>query len=169
MKTLDLSRIAAARGGGLISMLRAAWKNLLARKLRLLMSGFAIVIGVAFVAGSFIFTDTLNKSFDSIFAGSVGDVVVQPAGASGRRADETNTLTLPASVVETRSRRADGAARADGNISAFGVFVVGEDGKVVGAQGAPGLGLNYNDAPSRARPRRPHCQPTAVRPNAPVR
>jgi hypothetical protein len=32
-------------------MLRASWKSLLARKLRLLMSGFAIVLGVAFVAG----------------------------------------------------------------------------------------------------------------------
>ncbi|MGH3367354.1 MAG: ABC transporter permease [Nocardioidaceae bacterium] len=126
-------------------MVRAAWKSLLARKLRLAMSGFAIVLGVAFVSGSFIFTDTLDKSFDSIFAGSVGDVVVRPAGAGG---DETETtLTIPSSVVDTASS-VDGAARADGNVTAFGVFVVGADGKVIGAQGAPGLGLNYNDAPA---------------------
>ena len=42
--------LARARRGGLL-MLRAAWKSLLGRKLRLLMSTFAIVLGVAFVAG----------------------------------------------------------------------------------------------------------------------
>ena len=52
-------------------MFRAAWKSLLGRKLRLLMSTFAIVLGVAFVAGSFVFTDTLSRSFTAIFASSV--------------------------------------------------------------------------------------------------
>ncbi|MPZ96957.1 MAG: FtsX-like permease family protein, partial [Propionibacteriales bacterium] len=126
-------------------MLRAAWKNLFARKLRLVMSGFAIVLGVAFVAGSFIFSDTLNKAFDAIFAGSVGDVVIRPEGSKG---DETpSTLTIPASVVDLAAD-VDGAARADGNVATFGVFVVGTDGKVIGAQGAPGIGVNYNDAPA---------------------
>ena len=32
-------------------MLRVAWRNLVARKLRLLLSAFAIILGVAFVAG----------------------------------------------------------------------------------------------------------------------
>lgn len=35
-------------------------------------------------------------------------------------------------------------------MTSFGVFVVGRDGKVIGAQGAPGLGLNWNDAPAAA-------------------
>jgi putative ABC transport system permease protein len=126
-------------------MLKAAWKNLIARKLRLVMSAFAIVLGVAFVSGTFIFTDTIDKAFDSIFAGSVGDVIVRPAGAAG---DEMQTtLSIPATVVNDLAQ-VDGAARADGNVTSFGVFVVGEDGKVVGASGAPGLGLNYNDAPA---------------------
>ncbi len=42
-------------------MFKAAWKSLLGRKLRLLMSTFAIVLGVAFVAGTLIFSDTLNR------------------------------------------------------------------------------------------------------------
>ena len=41
-------------------MLKAAFKSLLGRKLRLLMSTFAIVLGVAFVGGSLIFSDTLG-------------------------------------------------------------------------------------------------------------
>ncbi len=127
-------------------MFRAALKSLLARKLRLLMSAFAIVLGVAFVAGSFIFTDTLNKSFNEIMAGSVGDVVVRPSGGNG---DDwvSSSKTIPADLVEQLAD-VDGAARADGNVMSYGVFVVGQDGKVIGAQGAPGMGVNYNDAPA---------------------
>jgi len=44
-------------------MFRVTVRNLLARKLRLAMSAFSIVLGVAFVAGSFVYTDTLDKSF----------------------------------------------------------------------------------------------------------
>ena len=41
-------------------MLRVTLRNLLARKLRLLLSAFAIVLGVAFLSGSLIFTDTMG-------------------------------------------------------------------------------------------------------------
>ncbi len=40
-------------------------------------------------------------------------------------------------------------ARVDGNVTQPGIFVIGEDGKAVGGQGAPGLGLNWNDAPGQ--------------------
>src|ERR1700712_2349454 len=121
-------------------MLHAAWKSLLGRKVRLLMSTFAIVLGVAFVGGTLIFTDTLNKSFVAIFDNSVGDVVVRPAGVRDN-ADVETTLTLPASLV-THLGTAPGAARADGNGVSYGVFVIGSDNRVVGGQGAPGIALN---------------------------
>jgi putative ABC transport system permease protein len=127
-------------------MLRASWKSLLARKLRLLMSAFAIVLGVAFVAGSLVFTDTLGRAFTNIMAGSVGDVVVRPVGAvSGE--NTISAKTLPASLV-TDLAKVDGAARADGNVTALGVFVIDRAGKVVGAQGAPGIAVNFSDAPA---------------------
>ncbi len=127
-------------------MFKAAWKSLMGRKLRLLMSTFAIVLGVAFVAGSLIFTDTLSRSFDAIFASSVGDVVVRPEGGTSDDGTPTSK-TMPASLVDELAG-VDGAARADGNVASYSVFVVGENGKVVGGQGAPGIGLNWNDAPA---------------------
>ena len=127
-------------------MFKAAWKSLLGRKLRLIMSTFAIVLGVAFVAGTLIFSDTLGRSFTAIFASSVGDVVVRPVGASADDGSPT-TLTMPASIVDDLAE-AEGAARADGNVTSFGVFVVSEEGKLIGGQGAPGLGFSYNDAPA---------------------
>jgi len=127
-------------------MLHASWQSLLARKLRLLMSGFAIVLGVAFVAGSLIFTDTLGQAFTKIMAGSFGDVVVRPVGAVNDE-NSRSAKTLPASLVSALAA-VDGAARADGSVSSVGVFVIGKNGKVIGAQGAPGIAVNFNDAPA---------------------
>jgi putative ABC transport system permease protein len=127
-------------------MLHASWKSLLARKLRLMMSGFAIVLGVAFVAGSLIFTDTLGQAFTKIMSGSVGDVVVRPVGAVNDE-NTQSAKTLPGSLV-TDLASVDGAARVDGSVSAVGVFVIGRDGKVIGAQGAPGIAVNFSDAPA---------------------
>jgi putative ABC transport system permease protein len=127
-------------------MLRASWKSLLARKLRLLMSAFAIVLGVAFVAGSLVFTDTLGRAFTNILAESVGDVVVRPTGA----VSDGNTLsakTLPASLV-TELAKTEGAARADGNVTSLGVFVIDRSGKVIGGQGAPGIAAGYRSGPA---------------------
>ena len=127
-------------------MLRASWKSLLGRKVRLLMSTFAIVLGVAFVAGSLIFTDTLSRSFTAIFASSVGDVVVSPKGTNAND-NVATTRSLPASLVR-RLATAPGAARADGNVTNTSTYVVGSNGKVVGGSGHPGLGVNLTGAPA---------------------
>ena len=87
------------------SMIKAALKSLLGRKVRLLMSTFAIVLGVAFVAGSLIFSDTLSRSFTALFASTVGDVVVRPEG--GTTADGApSTVTLPGEPGRAAARRA---------------------------------------------------------------
>ena len=128
-------------------MLRATWKSLLGRKVRLVMSTFAIVLGVAFVCGSLMFSDTLERSFTSLFSATVGDVVVRPEIGTSFGAAEGSSRTVPASLVEELAALPE-AARADGNVSAPGVFVIGDDGKVVGGQGAPGLLQGFNDAPA---------------------
>jgi len=68
-------------------MLRATIKSLLARKLRLVLSGLAVVLGVMFVAGAFVVTDTLSRSFDDVFASAFSetDVRVEEAVHPGRR------------------------------------------------------------------------------------
>jgi putative ABC transport system permease protein len=132
-------------------MFRTTIRNLLARKLRLALSGFAIVLGVAFVAGSFVFTDTLSKSFDGIVKGTTPDAQVEvedapdPADPEGGLGD---IRTIPASVVQQLESEVDGASRVDGNVTVGNVFVVDEDGKLVGGNGPPSFALNYNDAPS---------------------
>ncbi|HET8561511.1 MAG TPA: ABC transporter permease, partial [Marmoricola sp.] len=130
-------------------MLRVTWRNLLARKVRLVLSASAIVIGVAFVAGTLVFTDTMGRSFDDIVKGATSDVVVRPAkhGSWSDNSAVIDTRTIPASVVH-RLESTPGAARVDGTVESQSLFVVGSDGKLIGGTGAPTLSLNYNDAPS---------------------
>ena len=130
-------------------MLRAAWRNLLARKLRLLLSTFAIVLGVGFVAGTSVFTATLGNSFDAIVDASVGEVVVRPQTDGDPQGGGFDARTLSGDLVD-KLAAADGAVRADGNLAVEGVFVVDPDGQVVGGQGPPGIGLNFNEAPNAA-------------------
>jgi putative ABC transport system permease protein len=127
-------------------VLRASWKSLLGRKLRLFMSAFAIILGVAFVSGSFIFTNTLGKAFDGI-VNTVGDVVVRPDTAGSAFEQGPTAKTLPGALVRDLAS-VPGVARADGNVSDPTTFVVSTQGKLIGGGGPPGLGLSWNDAPT---------------------
>ena len=127
-------------------MIRAAIKSLLARKVRLVMSTFAIVLGVAFVVGTLIFSDTLNRSFLSLFAYTVGDVVVAPEGGDVP-GDGGGAGTVPAELVDALAAL-PGAARADGQIGVTGVYVVDVDGRPLGGFGPPSFGGNWSDAPA---------------------
>jgi putative ABC transport system permease protein len=127
-------------------MLRVTWRNLMARKLRLALSGFAIVLGVAFVAGSFIFTDGLSGSFNGIVNGTTSDVEVCPTGACDFDAVQDNR-TIPASVVDEIDAIPD-VDKAYGVVQSQGVYVIGSDGKLVGGNGPPGFALNYNERTS---------------------
>jgi putative ABC transport system permease protein len=49
-------------------MFRTTLKTLAARKLRLFTTSFAVLLGVAFMAGTLVLTDTIGKTFDKLFA-----------------------------------------------------------------------------------------------------
>ena len=51
-------------------MRKIAIRGLLARKVRLALTALAVALGVTLIAGTYIFTDTINKSFDNIFVQS---------------------------------------------------------------------------------------------------
>ena len=126
-------------------MLSMSLKSLWARKLRLLMSTFAIVLGVAFVAGSLMFTDTLNRTFSGIMNGTVGDVVVRPSSAEGGHGTGSDARLLPASVLD-QARKAPGAEQVDGVVTSVSAYVLDRNGRVIDGQGAPAFGINYHDA-----------------------
>ena len=125
-------------------MIRVTLRNLLARKLRLVMSAFAIVLGVAFVGGSLIFTDAMGGAFDDIIEGTVADAEISYPGAGDFSSVEDNR-TIPASVVHDLEQVPEVRAVYP-SMQLQSVFVVGKNGKVVGGNGPPGLAFNYNAA-----------------------
>ncbi|MEV0607973.1 FtsX-like permease family protein [Polymorphospora rubra] len=127
-------------------MLRATLKSLLARKVRLVLSGLAVVLGVMFVSGAFVLTDTLSRSFDSVFADAYAGIDVNVAGkpkvSAGEFGGEPVTPPLPADTVE-QVRAVSGVAAATGVVAADGARLIGANGKVVASFGPPQLGENW--------------------------
>ncbi|WP_430784364.1 ABC transporter permease [Actinoplanes sp. G11-F43] len=127
-------------------MFRATLKSLLARKLRLLLSGLAVILGVMFVSGALVLTDTLNRTFDSIFADAYASVDVsvsaKPSVAVSEMDGEQVATPLPASVVE-KIRTQSGIRSATGRVDADGARVIGADGKVLTSFGPPRMGSNW--------------------------
>ena len=64
-------------------MLRLSIRNLLVSKLRLFLTVAAVTVGVSFVSGTFVLSDTMAKAFDELYAGltSGTDVVVKSEAA----------------------------------------------------------------------------------------
>ncbi len=127
-------------------MFRATLKSLLARKVRLVLSGLAVVLGVMFVSGAFVLTDTLGRSFDSIFADAYAEVDVnvaaKPKLAVSEMEGEQVQAPFPAGTVET-VRGVPGVAEATGTVVADGARLIGSNGKVVTSFGPPQLGGNW--------------------------
>jgi putative ABC transport system permease protein len=127
-------------------MLRATVKSLLARKLRLVLSGLAVVLGVMFVSGAFVLTDTLGRSFDNLFGGIYADTDVQVAGEPKVKVSETDGEEVPGQVpaaLVDQVRAVPGVAGASGLVQADGARVIGKNGKVVGSFGPPRMGENW--------------------------
>ena len=127
-------------------MLRMTWRNLFARKVRLGLSAFAVVLGVAFVAGSFIFTDAMGDAFDGIIEGSTADVEIAYRGANDF-ASQQDARTIPVSVVNRLDQLPE-VGSVHPSVQLSSVYVIGRNGKVVGGNGPPGLAFNYSGTTS---------------------
>ncbi|MFE3988687.1 ABC transporter permease [Nocardia tengchongensis] len=115
-------------------MRKVALRNLAAHKVRLVLTVLSVVLGTAFISGSFIFTDTLQSTFDGIFAGQAKgvDVRVQPKGQQ--------SLGVPDDVV-TKISHMDGVKTVAPSVN--GPVVLLKDGHAVQTGGAPTFGQSY--------------------------
>jgi putative ABC transport system permease protein len=130
---------------------RATIKSLLARKLRLLLTALAVVLGVGFVAGTLVLTDTATTTFDRLFgdiyAGT--DVVVQARSAfdagiaegSGGPTEERNPI--PEAVLDD-VRAVEGVRAADGDVAGYAQLIDPDTGDTVQNGQAPTLGNSWD-------------------------
>jgi putative ABC transport system permease protein len=104
-------------------MLSLVLRGFLQRKLRVLLTGIAIALGVALMAGTYVLTDTINSSFASIFqtANKNNDVVITETEALG---SQTQSETSPIDdAMLARVRATAGVARAAGAIFSTANFL----------------------------------------------
>ncbi|MET7380240.1 FtsX-like permease family protein [Streptomyces sp. NPDC005526] len=134
-----------------MTVLKTSLRNFLAHKGRMALSAIAVLLSVAFVCGTLVFTDTMNTTFDKLFQATASDVTVSAKGSSDT--GETTSRTgkppvVPASVVG-QVRRAEGVRSAEGTVFSTSVTVVDADkDKLSPSSGAPTIvgSWNGNDA-----------------------
>ena len=111
-------------------MFKVALKNVLGHKVRVLLTAVAVVAGVAFMAGTFVLTDTIKQGFDDLFtdANQGVDAVIRQKAAfevsGGFVSDQRDEI--PLALLPTIAA-VDGVASADASIQGF-AFIIDEDG-----------------------------------------
>ncbi|MFJ6580541.1 ABC transporter permease [Streptomyces sp. NPDC091368] len=120
-------------------MFRTALRNVLAHKARLLMTVLAVMLGVAFVSGTLVFTDTLGQAFRNQSAKSYDDVAVSvtmyPNPEEARK-----TPGLSREVVD-KVAKLDGVASVTPRVDGF-AGVPDKNGKLIGS-GWSNKGTNF--------------------------
>ncbi|MEV6577225.1 FtsX-like permease family protein [Streptomyces sp. NPDC051582] len=111
------------------------------------LSAVAVLLSVAFVCGTLVFTDTMNTTFDKLFGVTSANVTVTAKGAKGGE-DNPNRgkpEVLPASAVE-QVAKAEGVKSAEGGVVSMSVTVVNAKNENMGSTtGAPTIAGNWND------------------------
>ncbi|MER6182322.1 FtsX-like permease family protein [Streptomyces sp. NPDC001652] len=134
-----------------MTVLKTSMRNFFAHKGRMALSAVAVLLSVAFVCGTLVFTDTMNTTFDKLFSTTASDVTVSPKAA---KSDDTpqngRPESLPASTVQ-QVTKADGVKSAEGAVSSMNVTVVNSDNKNMGSStGAPTIAGNWTKSDLRS-------------------
>jgi putative ABC transport system permease protein len=124
-------------------MWRATLRGLLAHKVRLGLTALAIVLGVGFVSGTYILTDTMNKAFQNLFAAVDKGIAVQVTGVSkfkgGFGGDQGTPQRVPGSLIPEIAK-VPGVRVAEGEIAGYAQLITPQ-GKAVETHGAPTFGV----------------------------
>lgn len=125
-------------------MLRVSLRNLLVNKLRLFLTIAAVTVGVTFVSGTFVLSDTMVKAFGELYAGlsSGTDVVVKSEAAYEADIATTGGQVRPLDddIVST-VREVPGVAVAEGVVWGF-ALVLDDRGNPIQPGGAPTIGTS---------------------------
>jgi putative ABC transport system permease protein len=131
---------------------RIVLQGLLAHKLRLALTALAIVLGVTFISGTFVLTDTLHNTFTTLFGRIYQNVDFEVRGTAAFSSNNggagATRKPIPQSIA-TSVRHVPGVAYAQGTVNGYAQFV-SPDGKAISNGGAPTLGFSYDPNPQLA-------------------
>lgn len=131
-------------------MFRLSLRNVLAHKVRFALTTLAVVVGVGFVVGSFVVTDSLRGSVGQLF-----DEVTRGVDVAVRATSATKGSVMEGTAVRGRVdsalvgdlRRVKGVAAAEGQVGGY-AQLLDRDGKPVTTTGAPFLGVSWGHVPA---------------------
>ena len=127
-------------------MTLVALRGLAGRKLRAVLTAFAIVLGVAMISGGYVLTDTINAAFDTLFQQSYknADVVISGKAAfQNRQGNGVDVPTFPESLLP-RVRALPDVAYAAGDVGDDQTRLVDRDGKSISSGGAPNIAVGVD-------------------------
>ncbi|WP_201265254.1 ABC transporter permease [Rhodococcus sp. P1Y] len=116
-------------------MRKVSLRNLAAHKVRLALTVLSVVLGTAFVTGSFVFTDTLQRTFSSIFSDTAQGADVRVSAEDAR---SSGVPTSDADVISALPNVRAVVPYVGGQI-----VVLDESGSAVQTGGAPTIGESY--------------------------
>jgi putative ABC transport system permease protein len=127
-------------------VLKVALKGTWAHKRRMVGTIAAVVLGVAFLAGTLVLGDTMRAGFDELFTDATAGTDAVVRGRSAVEADELTQPTLLDASVLDDVRAVDSVADAEPEILGLGQLL-GSDGEPIGGNGPPTLASNWIDNP----------------------
>ncbi|MFZ2014008.1 MAG: ABC transporter permease, partial [Nocardioides sp.] len=138
-------------------MWRVTLTGLLAHKVRYALTALAVLLGVAFMAGTFVFTDTIKHTFDGLFSDvySNTSAVVRAKQAYTPGANFTSQRRSIDADLILVVRQVPGVTAISVGVEGY-AQLVGRDGKALGnpAAGAPTLGEAWTSGADRMEPYR---------------
>lgn len=131
-------------------MLHATLKHLRARKFRVVTTGFAVLLGVAFIAGTLVLTDTITSTFDALFTNVFKgtDAVVRAKEQFDAGHEQGSTRPRIDQRWVDRVAAVPGVERAAATEGGY-AQIVGKDGRAIGnpGMGAPTFGNTWSTDP----------------------
>jgi putative ABC transport system permease protein len=127
-------------------MWKVTLKGIWSKKVRFLLTGVAVMLGVAFVSGTFVLTATISNTFDGLFSDIYQhtDAVVRAKEQfSGQGFADTGRGTVSADLLPA-VRDTKGVSAADGTVQGLAI-IVDKKGDALGSngRGAPTFGFSY--------------------------
>ncbi|MFI9366354.1 ABC transporter permease [Kitasatospora sp. NPDC053057] len=131
-------------------LLKTSLRSFFAHKGRMALSLIAVVLSVAFVSGTLVFSNTATSTFSKLFAATASDISVQPPKPADDEEPQAGDkpATVPASLAE-QVASVPGVKTAIGQVMVGNAILVNPaTNKLVGpTSGAPTLVGNWTDTP----------------------
>lgn len=132
-----------------MTVFKTSVRNFFAHKGRMALSAVAVMLSVAFVCGTLVFTDTMTATFDKLFGSTASDVTI-----SAKKVDDAQATGKPDAVpasLQSRLVEVQGVAASAPDVTSTDVTVADSHNKSISpTSGAPTIVSNWDPTETKA-------------------